>query len=175
MPGWTTIPRAPIRGRRRAHCILSTQYAVEATHDMSGSPTTDSLDHAGPPVWSIGLVVLLIFVVPIVLYSLAPTGPLRVGDTILSEGQQQVVTSAAVGSGRQQDTCLLDSGNPLIIMESPADRADGKVRAQVQGNQIIDWPFCAPLTEVLLTPSQIVQKPDVLKAVKDKAAALFLP
>jgi hypothetical protein len=143
---------------------------------MSRAPT-DNMGQAEPPLWSIGLAVLLIFVAPVILYSFAPTGPLRGGDTIFSEGQQRVAIfrNAAPGSGPQQDACLLDSGNPLIIMEAPADRTDGRLLAQVQGNQITDWPFCPALTEVLLTPRQIFQKPDVLKEVKDKMANLLRP
>jgi hypothetical protein len=121
-----------------------------------------------------GLAVLLVFMAPLILYSWAPSGPLRGGDTIFSDGQQQApIFEGATSASLLQDTCLLDPGNPLIIIQSPADRLDGRVHAQVQGNQITDWPFCPPLTEVLLMPNQIVQKPDMLKAVKDKAASLL--
>lgn len=137
----------------------------------------DHLDHTDPPLWSIGLAVLLVFVAPLVLYSLAPSGPLRGGDTIFSEGQQQavIVQRASVDPRPQEDTCLLDPGNPLIIIQAPADRTDGMVQVQVQGNRNTDWPFCSALTEVLLRPNEIVQKPDLLKVVKDKAASLLRP
>jgi hypothetical protein len=37
-----------------------------------------------PPLWSMGLAVLVILAAPLILYSLAPSGPLRTGDTIFS-------------------------------------------------------------------------------------------
>jgi hypothetical protein len=136
---------------------------------------SDNLNHANPPLWPIGLAVLLVFMTPLILASLAPSGPLRAGDSIFSEGQQQAVIlrRASTDPRPQEDTCLLDPGNPLIIIQPPADRLDAKVQAQVQGNQITDWPFCPPLTEVLLRPNQIIQKPDMLKAVQDKTRSLL--
>ncbi len=126
-----------------------------------------------PPLWSIGLAVLIILVAPVLLYSLAPTGPLREGDTIFSEGQQRVAIAASEASrATKPETCLLDPGHPLIIVQSSADRTDGAILARVQGNPSIEWPFCPPHTTVLVRAHQMFQKPDVLGDLKSKMAGL---
>lgn len=112
---------------------------------------------------------------PVLLYSLAPSGPLREGDTVFSEGQQTVLLSQRGGAlaSAQADTCLLDPGNPLIVLQRPTDRADGRILAQVQGNPANEWPFCPPHAEVLLGEHQTSQQPDALKGVKNALNRLF--
>jgi hypothetical protein len=139
---------------------------------MSVASSQDEMSHTEPPLWSIGLAVLVILVAPVVLYSWAPTGALREGDTIFSDGQQRVVIVSHSGEPvlQAQDSCLLDPGNPLIILQPPPARQDGMIVARVQGNQKIDWPFCLAHAEVLLTTQQIFQKPEVLSGVRKKIA-----
>lgn len=143
--------------------------------EMSAASTSDDSPSAEPPLWSIGLVVVILLVAPVVLYYLAPPGPLREGDTIFSEGQQRVLLSKSAGGSslQQDDICLLDPGNPLIIIQRPIDRSDGNILAQVQGNPAIEWPFCPLHAEVLLKGHQMYQKPDVLTGVKEALGGLF--
>lgn len=142
---------------------------------MNRTPQTDDAARAEPPLWSIGLAVLVILVAPVVLYSLAPTGPLREGDTVFSDGQQQVqlAGSSAASESGQLETCLLDPDNPLIILQRPSERSDKTILAQVQGNPAIEWPFCPPHAEVLLQAHQIFQKPDVFVRVKETLAGVW--
>jgi hypothetical protein len=142
---------------------------------MSGAPQTDDTPRVEPPLWSIGLAVLFILVVPVLLYSLAPTGPLREGDTVFADGQQrvQLSESAHPPSLQKHETCLLDPGNPLIIVQRPTDRPDRTILAQVQSNQAVEWPFCPAHAEVLLRSHQIFQKPDVLAGMKVRLAGLI--
>lgn len=100
--------------------------------------------HTEPPLWSIGLAVAVILGAPLVLYSLAPTGLLREGDTVFSNGQQQVRLSKPLMDPRAQpdDTCLLDPDSPLIIAHVSDDQADPSIAAYVQRNQAGEWPFC---------------------------------
>jgi hypothetical protein len=100
--------------------------------------------HTELPLWSIGLAVDVILDAPLVLYSLAPTGPIREGDTMFSNRQQQVRLSKPLMDPRAQpdDTCLLDPDSPLIIAHVSDDQADPSIATYVQGNQAGDWPFC---------------------------------
>jgi hypothetical protein len=142
---------------------------------MSVVPQADDTARAEPPLWSIGLAVVVILVAPVVLYSLAPTGPLREGDTIFSDGQQRVLLagSAASAGPSQPETCLLDPDSPLIIIQRPAERADATILAQVQGNPAIEWPFCPLHAEVLLRAHQIFQKLNVLGGAKNTLVGIF--
>jgi hypothetical protein len=121
------------------------------------------------------LAVVVILGAPLVLYSLAPTGPLREGDTVFSDGQQQVrLSSVATESFRHpDDTCLLDPGNPLIILQGPDHRPDGLMVAHVQGRPAVEWPFCPPQAEVLIRTNQVSQKPAVFTGMKDLLVRMF--
>jgi hypothetical protein len=141
---------------------------------MSTPLPSDESNRTEPPLWSIGLAVVIILGAPLFLYSLAPTGPLREGDTVFSDGQQRAQLSKPSADLPLQpnDTCLLDHGNPLIVLRDPNDRPDGSIIAQVQGRPAIEWPFCPPHAEVLLKPHQMFQKPAVFSGVKELLARL---
>lgn len=125
--------------------------------------------HTEPPLWSIGIAVVIILLAPLVLYSFAPTGPLREGDTVFSNGQQRARISKPVSSRLNQldDSCLLDPNSPLIVLQMPQGLTDGSFLAQVQGNPVDEWPFCPVHTEVLLETQQVFQKPAVFDAVRE--------
>ena len=141
---------------------------------MTAPSTHDEIMPTEPPLWSIGLAVVVILGAPLVLYSLAPTGPLREGDTVFSDGQQRArVTSPAAGLPLQpSDTCLLDPNHPLIVVHVPNEQPDSSIVAQVQGSPAGEWPFCPSHTEVLLRANQIFQKPAVFSGVKEMMARL---
>lgn len=142
---------------------------MNASHDSDNSRRFD------PPFWSIAFAVLIILSTPLFLYSLAPPGPLRAGDTVFSEGEQQVhIARPPTGIRLQSDpTCLLDPGNPLIILELPHERAGGDILVAVQGNPASEWPFCPSQTQVLVQLRQIVQKPDPWGATKRGLTEIF--
>lgn len=136
---------------------------------MSEASTRGEIGRTEPPLWSIGLAVALILGAPLVLYSLAPTGPLREGDTAFSDGQQrvQLATSAADLRLQAGDICLLDPNSPLIVLRVPHEQPDGLIVAQVQGSPASEWPFCPLHAEVLLKARQMFQKPAVFSAVRE--------
>ena len=141
---------------------------------MTAESAPDDTSHSEPPLWSIGLAVVIILVSPLILYAVAPTGPLREGDTVFSDGQQRVrfMKLAAGSTLQQQDTCLLDPGNPLIIIQRPTDRLEGTILAQVQGSPANEWPFCPPHTEVLLKAHQVFQTPSILSGASEMLTRL---
>lgn len=132
--------------------------------------------HTEPPLWSIGIAVVLILVTPLVLYSLAPTGPLREGDTVFSDGEQRARISKPVSTrlNPSDDTCLLDPSSPLIILQTPSGQAGDSFVAHVQGNPSDEWPFCPVHTEVLLGTHQVFQKPAALSAVREILLRWFM-
>jgi hypothetical protein len=144
---------------------------------MSNRPTSDKEEFkpAEPPLWSIGLAAAVILVAPMVMYSLAPAGPIREGDTVFSNGSHKVLLSdpehyKSIGF---EQTCMLDPKDPLIIMRGMADDGDGTMIAQVQGKSRIEWPFCPPQAEILLKPHQFQQKPNLLQDIKDSFIRVF--
>ena len=144
---------------------------------MSDPSTSDTEQRSPvePPLWSIGLAAAVIVVAPMVMYSLAPAGPIREGDTVFSNGSHKVHLS---DPNRYQDkgyvdTCLLDPKDPLIITHGPVDETEGLMAAQVQGKSRIEWPFCPPQAEILIRPHQFLQKPPLLQDIKDSIIRVF--
>lgn len=109
------------------------------------------------------------------LYSLAPTGPLREGDTVFSAGQQRVhIENATMHKmHRVDDTCLLDPDSPLIIIDAPPRNAGRAIIAEVQGNPANEWPFCPVHTEVRIENHQTFQKPAIFDHVQELLVGLF--
>lgn len=139
---------------------------------MVAPSTPDKVHHSEPPLWSIAAVVIIILIAPLLLYSFAPTGPIREGDTVFSEGEQRVeiLRAASDQRGKEDDTCLLDPNSPLIVIHSSSDNAGGSIVAQVQGSPAEEWPFCPVHAEVMIKIHQIFQKPAMFEAVRNVLA-----
>jgi len=112
---------------------------------------------------------------PLVLYSLAPPGPIREGDTVFSKGEQRVrlSTSGTHPPLKQDDTCLLDPNSPLIVTHAPFDQPDETMTALVQGNPSGEWPFCPLHAEVQIRVLQVFQKPAMFSAVREVLVRWF--
>jgi hypothetical protein len=142
---------------------------------MVTPPTPDKAAESEPPLWSVAAAVLIILGAPLILYSFAPPGPIREGDTVFSDGQQRAQFSRPILSRPSQgdEVCLLDPNGPLIVLENTTDKPGGFIKAEVQGNPSAEWPFCPVHAEVLLSLHQIFQKPAVLGTVRDTLMRWF--
>ena len=130
-----------------------------------------------PPLWSIAAAGAVIVLTPMLLYSLAPDGPIREGDTVFSTGSHKVPLFQPdryreVG---YKSTCLLDPKDPLIVTHAPAEGRDDVIIAQVQGKTRIEWPFCPPQAELLVQRHHITQQPSLLQDLRDGMVRLFKP
>jgi hypothetical protein len=116
-------------------------------------------------------------IAPLVLYSLAPTGPLREGDTVFSNGEQQVRISKLADAtiGRNDETCVLDPDSPLMIVHLSEAEANDSFIAQVQGNPSNEWPFCPALIEVVVKTFQVFQKPGLFSGIQSLLIRWFGP
>jgi hypothetical protein len=137
----TITPKSLCRIDTKKGIGLRYNCAKGISKDMS---SMSDRTHTEPPLWSIGLAVAVILGAPLVLYSLAPSGPIREGDTAFANGQQRVQLTTPTTEPRLQpgDTCLLDPDSPLIIAHGSDDHADPSIAAYVQGNRAGEWPFC---------------------------------
>ncbi len=139
------------------------------------SPNAQDQNQTEPPLWSIGIVMMIILLAPLILYSFAPAGPIREGDTVFSDGQQRATftTPTASPSLQPDETCLLDPNNPLIVIENSGGQPDGVIKAEVQGSPSVEWPFCPVHAEVRLSLHQVFQKPAALGTVRDTLMRWF--
>lgn len=104
-----------------------------------------------------------------VLFSLAPEGPIREGDTVFSTGAHKVALYRPEQHRQAgyDSTCLLDPKDPMIVLHASAEESDEDLLAQVQGKSAIEWPFCPPQAELLIKRYQITQQPSVLQDLRD--------
>lgn len=128
-----------------------------------------------PPLWSIGVAIAAMLIVPAILYSMAPEGPIREGDTVFGSGRHRVVLAHPTDHQRAgyENTCMLEFRDPLLVMSRPAESQAGPFRAQVQGKTKLEFPFCPPQAEVMLKPHQVFQKPNLLTDLKESLIQIF--
>lgn len=128
-----------------------------------------------PPLWSIGLAIAVMLIVPAILYSMAPAGPIREGDTVFGSGRHIVVLAHPTDYQRAgyENTCVLEFRDPLLVMSRPAESPAGPFRAQIQGKTKLEFPFCPPQAEVILKPYHVFQKPNLLTDLKDSLTQIF--
>lgn len=104
-----------------------------------------------------------------VLFSLAPEGPIREGDTVFSTGAHKVslYNPERHRQAGYDATCLLDPKDPMIVLQTPPEGSDENLLAQVQGKSAIEWPFCPPQAELLIKRYQVTQQPSLLQDLRD--------
>ena len=132
-------------------------------------------DQSWPPLWSIGVTIAVMLIIPAMLYSMAPEGPIREGDTVFAGGRHMVVLAHPMDYQRAgyESTCVLEFRDPLLVMSRPAGSSAGPFRAQVQGKTKLEFPFCPPQAEVILKPYQVFQKPNLLTDLKESLTRIF--
>lgn len=132
-------------------------------------PNTRPRQGAEPPLWSIAAAAAVIILTPMVLFSLAPEGPIREGDTVFSTGAHKVSLyhPERHRQAGYDSTCLLDPKDPMIVLQTPPEGSDEDLLAQVQGKSAIEWPFCPPQAELLIKRYQVTQQPSLLQDFRD--------
>lgn len=132
-------------------------------------PNTRPRQGAEPPLWSIAAAAALIMLTPMVLFSLAPEGPIREGDTVFSTGAHKVSLNRPDQHRHAgyDSTCLLDPKDPMIVLQTPGEGSEEDFLAQVQGKSAIEWPFCPPQAELRIKRYQVTQQPSLLQDLRD--------
>ena len=128
-----------------------------------------------PPLWSIGLAMAVMLIIPAILYSMAPEGSIREGSTVFGSGRHTVILAHPTNyqHAGYEATCVLEFRDPLLVISRPAGSHIGPFRAQVQGKTKLEFPFCPPQAEVILKPFHVFQKSDLMTDVKDSVKRLF--
>lgn len=125
---------------------------------------------AEPPLWSIAAAAAVILLTPMLLFLLAPDGPIRDGDTVFSTGAHKVplFKPEQHRQAGYDATCLLDPKDPMIVLHTPAEGSDEEdIIAQVQGKNTIEWPFCPPQAELIIKPYHVTQQPSMIKDLRE--------
>jgi hypothetical protein len=114
------------------------------------------------------MAIVVVLLVPIVLYSVGPEGPLKSGDVVFATGRHRVkfVDSKISTTYGYQDFCILESRVQLVVQKIDA-MPDGLIVAEPIGVEKIDVPYCPPRTAVLLKPYQVTLKADLWGGLRD--------
>jgi len=134
----------------------------------------ETSDSSRTPLISIGLVILIVLMVPMLLYSVSPEGPLKVGDVVFATDRHRVkfVDPNPPQTQGYQDFCILESRVQLVVQKLDPTSGSSMV-AQPIGVQKIDVPFCPPRTSVFLHPYQATLKADLWGGLRDTVSHLI--
>ena len=131
-------------------------------------PDDETTDSSRTPLISIGFAIVAVLMVPIILYTVGPEGPLKAGDVVFATDRHRVkfldpTISHADGF---QNFCILESRVQLVVQKIDAMPGIPRV-AQPIGVEKIEVPYCPPRTSIILHPYQASLKADFWGSIRD--------
>lgn len=138
---------------------------------MKDDPSADS---SSAPLISIGVAIGVVLLVPVLLYSVGPEGPLKVGDVVFATDRYRVkfVDPQISHIEGYQDTCILESRVQLVVKTVTASSGSG-LMAEPVGVDKIDPPYCPPRLLVFLHSYQATLKADLWGGLRDTLSNFF--
>ncbi|MDH5427013.1 MAG: hypothetical protein OEZ57_01945 [Nitrospirota bacterium] len=120
------------------------------------------------PLISIGAAIVVVLLVPVLLYSVGPEGPLKVGDVVFSTDRHRVkfVDATLAQTQGYQEFCILESRVQLVV-QSTEPITGGTVVAEPIGVETNEVPYCPPRTSVFLHPYQATLKANIWGGLRD--------
>lgn len=85
----------------------------------NGSSEEDPSTSSHTPLISIGCTILAVLMVPVMLYSLGPVGPIKVGDVVFATDRHRVsmINSNRDGEQKTSSTCVLERRVQLVVQK----------------------------------------------------------
>lgn len=125
------------------------------------------------PLISIGAVIVVVLLVPILLYSVGPEGPLKLGDVVFATDRHRVkfVDPTLPQTQGSQDFCILESRLQLVVQNIDAMPGRSMV-AEPIGVETSEVPYCPPRTSVFLQPYQATLKANLWRGLRDTLSNL---
>jgi hypothetical protein len=136
---------------------------------MNGHPS----EFSKTPLISIGAVIVVVLLVPVLLYSVGPEGPMKVGDVVFATDRHRVkfVDPTLPQTQGYQDFCILESRVQLVVQNIDAMPGRSMV-AEPIGVRPSEVPFCPPRTPVFLHPYQVTLKANLWGGLRDAISSL---
>ncbi len=125
------------------------------------------------PLVSIGTAIVVVLFVPMLLYSLGPEGPLKVGDVVFATDRHRVKFLDPILHKVQgyQDFCILESRVQLVVQKIGV-MSGSLMIAEPIGVEKNNVPYCPPRVSVFLYPYQGTLKPDLWGGLRDTLSNL---
>ncbi len=125
------------------------------------------------PLISISAAMVVVLLVPVVLCSVGPEGPVKVGDVVFATDRHRVEFADPTIPRTQgyQEFCILESRAQLVVQKIEAMSGSSFV-AEPIGVEKIDVPYCPPRTSVILEPYQATLRADLWGGFRDTLSSL---
>jgi hypothetical protein len=142
---------------------------------MDGPSHKDANDTKRNPLIPIGLAILTVLVIPPLIYSVGPKGPIKKDNVVFSTGEHRAhfAEKTQFQILGYEGFCVLQEREQLLVLESAEAREDGTYLARKMGARKKAFPDCPSQARVLLHEHQITLKPDMWGGVEDTLAQLF--
>lgn len=130
-------------------------------------------ESSSAPLISISAAIVVVLLVPVVLYSVGPEGPLKVGDVVFATDRHRgkFVDPTIPRTQGYRDFCILELRVQLVVQKMEAMSGSSMV-AEPIGAEKIDVPYCPPRTSVLLQPYQVTLRADLWGGLRDSLSNL---
>lgn len=132
-----------------------------------------SSESSKTPLISIGAAIVVVLLVPVLLYTIGPEGPLKVGDVVFATDRHRVkfVDPTFPQTQGYQDFCILESRVQLVVQN--IDTMPGRsMVAEPIGVETSEVPYCPPRTSVFLQPYQATLKANLWGGLRDTLSNL---
>jgi hypothetical protein len=130
-------------------------------------------ESSSAPLISISVAIVVVLLVSVVLYSVGPEGPLKVGDVVFATDRHRgkFVDPTIPRTQGYRDFCILELRVQLVVQKMEAMSGSSMV-AEPIGAEKIDVPYCPPRTSVLLQPYQVTLRADLWGGLRDSLSNL---
>lgn len=127
------------------------------------------------PLIAIGLVVMAFMLLPVLLYSMVPEGPIKADDVVFATGRHRVpfADPAQYRALGYDDYCVVAAREQLVIVRKGLGSTGDSVIARPITTMRRGVPFCPPKAEVILKAHQATLRIDLWGAFQDTVARLF--
>lgn len=127
------------------------------------------------PLIAIGFIVMALMVVPVLLYSMVPAGPIKQDDVVFATGRYRVsfADPAPYRALGYDGYCVVEAREQLVVvLKGPASAGSSLVARPITTAQR-GVPFCPPKADVVLRAHQASLRIDLWGAFRDTVGRLF--
>jgi hypothetical protein len=116
----------------------------------------------------------VVILVLVVLYSVGPEGPLKVGDVVFATDRHRVEFADPTIPRTQgyKEFCILESRAQLVVQKINV-LPGGLMLAEPIGVEKTEVPYCPPRTSVILEPYQATLRADLWGGFRDTLSSLM--
>ena len=120
----------------------------------------------------ISLIVIMMLMIPVFLYPVAPEEPVKEGMVVYASARQRAYFEEPERYHIMGYTtyCILEPQDSLMIVRTASD---GSLAARADTKLRVEFPFCPPHAIVTVQTHQVTQKQSLWQELKNVLASLF--